>query len=59
MSAMKRLIEDTAALMHKGDADALDALLEGWDDCQKVALLMHAVSIHNLIGGNPEAGDAE
>jgi hypothetical protein len=59
MSGIKQLIEDTAALMHDGRRDELEALLQGWDDCQKVALLMHAVSIHNLIGGNPEAGDAE
>jgi hypothetical protein len=56
MSAMKRLIEDTALLMHEGRRDELEALLEGWDDCQKVALLMHAVALHNLVSGNPEEG---
>ena len=49
MSGMKRLIEEAAALVHDAKRDELEALLQGWDDCQKVALLMEAISLNRLI----------
>jgi hypothetical protein len=49
MSAMKRLIEDAAVLVHEGNRDALELLLKDWDDCQKVALLMEAIRLNRLI----------
>jgi hypothetical protein len=49
MSAIKRLIEDAAALVHDGNRDALEVLLTDWDDCQKVAILMEAITLHGLI----------
>jgi hypothetical protein len=49
MSAMKRLIEDAAALVDEGNREALEALLTDWDDSQKVALLMEAIALNGLI----------
>lgn len=49
MSAMKRLIEEVATLVHDAKRDELEALLEGWEDCQKVALLMEGISLNRLI----------
>jgi hypothetical protein len=49
MSAIKRLIEDAASLVHDGDRDALEELLKDWEDCQKVALLMEAIALNRLI----------
>jgi hypothetical protein len=49
MSAMKRMLEDIAALVHEGNRDKIEAMLEGWEDCQKVALLMEAISLNRLI----------
>jgi hypothetical protein len=51
MSAIKRMLEDIAALVHEGNRDKLEAMLEGWDDCQKVAILMHAIELHPIISG--------
>ena len=51
MSAIKRLIEDAAGLVHDGNREALEALLTGWDDSQKVALLMDAIALNRLICG--------
>lgn len=56
MSAMKRMIEDLAGLVHDAKRDELEAALEGWDDCQKVAILLHAIELHPIISG---PGDAE
>jgi hypothetical protein len=49
MSAIKRLIEDAAGLVHEGNREALEALLTDWDDSQKVALLMEAIALNGLI----------
>lgn len=49
MSAMKRMIENLAGLVHDAKRDELEAALESWDDCQKVALLMEAISLNRLI----------
>jgi hypothetical protein len=51
MSAMKRLIEDVAALVDEGERDELEAMLEPWDDAEKVALLIEAISLNGLISG--------
>ena len=56
MSAMKRMLEDIAALVNEGNRDKIEAALEGWDDCQKVAILLHAIELHLIISG---PGDAE
>lgn len=50
MSAMKRLIEDAACLVDEGNREALEVLLTGWDDSEKVALLMEAIALNGLIG---------
>jgi hypothetical protein len=52
MSAMKRMIEEVAALVHYAKRDELEAMLEPWDDCQKVALLMEAISMMEAIRPN-------
>jgi hypothetical protein len=49
MSAIKRLIEDAAGLVHDGNREALEVLLTDWDDCQKVAILMEAIALNRLI----------
>lgn len=49
MSGMKRLIEKVATLVHDAKRDELEAMLEPWDDCQKVALLMEAISLNRAI----------
>lgn len=49
MSGMKRLIEEVATLVHDAKRDELEAMLEPWDDCQKVALLMEAISLNRAI----------
>lgn len=49
MSAIKRLIEDAAALVDDGNREALESLLTDWDDAQKVALLMEAIALNGLI----------
>jgi hypothetical protein len=49
MSAMKRLIEDAAGLVHDGNSEALESLLKAWEDGQKVALLMEAIKLNRLI----------
>ena len=46
---MKRLIEEVATLVHDAKRDELEAMLEPWDDCQKVALLMEAISLNRAI----------
>jgi hypothetical protein len=51
MSAMKRMLEETAALVHEGKRDELEAMLKPWDDCQKVAILLHAIELHPIISG--------
>jgi hypothetical protein len=56
MSAMKRMLEEVAALVHEGNRDKIEEALQGWDDCQKVAILMHAIELHPIISG---PGDAE
>ena len=49
MSGIKRLIEEVATLVHDAKRDELEAMLEPWDDCQKVALLMEAISLNRAI----------
>lgn len=49
MSKIKRLIEEAAALVHDAKRDELEALLEPWEGCQKVALLMEAISLNRAI----------
>jgi hypothetical protein len=49
MSAMKRMLEEVAALVHDAKRDELEAMLEPWDDCQKVAILLEAISLNRLI----------
>jgi hypothetical protein len=49
MSGMKRLIEEIAALVHDAKRDELEVTLEGWDDSDKVALLLEAISLNRLI----------
>ena len=49
MSGMKRLIEEVATLVHDAKRDELEAILEPWDDCQKVALLMESISLNRAI----------
>ena len=49
MSAMKRMIEEVAALVHDAKRNELEAMLEPWDDSEKVALLLEAVSMNRLI----------
>jgi hypothetical protein len=51
MSAMKRMLEDIAGLVHEGNRDKIEEALQGWDDCQKVAILMHAIELHPIISG--------
>jgi hypothetical protein len=51
MSAMKRMIEEVAALVHDAKRNELEAMLEPWDDSEKVALLMEAISLNRLICG--------
>ena len=51
MSAMKRMIEEVAALIHDAKRDELEAMLEPWEDCQKVALLMEGISLNRAICG--------
>jgi hypothetical protein len=51
MSAMKRMLEEVVALVHDGNRDKLEEALQGWDDCQKVAILMHAIELHPIISG--------
>lgn len=49
MSGMKRMIENLAGLVHDAKRDELEAMLEPWDDCQKVAILLEAISMNRLI----------
>jgi hypothetical protein len=49
MSKIKRLIEEAAALVHDAKRDELEAMLEPWDNCQKVAILMEAISLNRSI----------
>lgn len=49
MSKIKRLIEDAAALVHDAKRDELEALLAPWDECQKIAILMEAISLNRAI----------
>jgi hypothetical protein len=51
MSAMKRMIEEVAALVHDAKRNELEAMLKPWDDSEKVALLMEAISLNRLICG--------
>lgn len=51
MSKMKRLIEEAAGLVHDAKRDELEALLAPWDECQKVALLLEAISLNRAICG--------
>jgi hypothetical protein len=51
MSAMKRMIEEVAALVHDAKRNELEAMLEPWDDSEKVALLMEAITLNRLICG--------
>jgi hypothetical protein len=43
------MLEDVAALVHDAKRDELEAMLEPWDDCQKVAILLEAISFNRLI----------
>jgi hypothetical protein len=49
MSKIKRMLEEAAALVHDAKRDELEAMLEPWDDCQKVAILMEAISLNRSI----------
>jgi hypothetical protein len=49
LSKIKRLIEEVAGLVHDAKRDELEAMLEPWDDCQKVAILMEAITLNRLI----------
>jgi hypothetical protein len=49
MSAIKRMLEEAAALVHDAKRDELEAMLEPWDDCQKVAILLEAISLNRSI----------
>jgi hypothetical protein len=51
MSAIKRMIEEAAALVHDAKRNELEAMLEPWDDCQKVAILLEAISLNRAICG--------
>jgi hypothetical protein len=51
MSAMKRMIEEVAALVHDAKRNELEAMLKPWDDSEKVALLMEAITLNRLICG--------
>lgn len=51
MSAMKRMLEEVAGLVHDAKRDELEVMLEPWDDCQKVAILLEAISMNRLICG--------
>jgi hypothetical protein len=51
MSAMKRMIEEVAGLVHDAKRDELEAMLKPWDDSEKVALLMEAITLNRLICG--------
>ena len=51
MSAMKRMLEEVAGLVHDAKRDELEAMLEPWDDCQKVAILLEAISLNRAICG--------
>jgi hypothetical protein len=45
------MLEEAAALVHDAKRDELEAMLKPWDDCQKVAILLEAVSMNRLICG--------
>ena len=49
MSAIRRMIEEVAGLVHDAKRDELEAMLEPWDECQKVAILLEAISLNRLI----------
>jgi hypothetical protein len=49
MSKIKRMLEEAAALVHDAKRDELEAMLEPWDNCQKVAILMEAISLNRSI----------
>jgi hypothetical protein len=49
MSKIKRMLEEAAALVHDAKRDELEAMLKPWDDCQKVAILMEAISLNRSI----------
>lgn len=49
MSKIKRMLEEAAALVHDAKRDELGAMLEPWDDCQKVAILLEAISLNRSI----------
>jgi hypothetical protein len=51
MSGMKRMLEEVAGLVHDAKRDELEAMLKPWDDCQKLAILMEAISLNRLICG--------
>jgi hypothetical protein len=52
MSAMKRMLEEVAGLVHDAKRDELEAMLKPWDDCQKVALIMEAISMMEAVKPN-------
>ena len=49
MGAMKRLIEDVSDLVHIGDREELEDLLNQWDSEAKVNLLLEAIYLNSLI----------
>jgi len=51
MSGIKRMLEEVACLVHDAKRDELEAMLKPWDDCQKVAILLHAIELHPIISG--------
>ena len=49
MSGIKRMLEEVACLVHDAKRDELEAMLKPWDDCQKVAILLEAISMNRAI----------
>ena len=49
MSAIKRLIEDVADLVHIGDREELEDLLNQWDSEDRVNLLLEAIYLNSLV----------
>ena len=49
MSAIKRMIEEVASLIHDAKREELEAMLESWEDCQKVAILLEGISLNRAI----------
>jgi hypothetical protein len=49
MSGMKRMLEEVAGLVHDAKRDELEAMLKPWDDGEKVAILLEAISMNRAI----------